>query len=122
MNAGYLDELNTNQLNLIQKILTIKATNHEQPLFELPFTDNPTVIHYVDKFYNRMVAEKRIDVLVGNKEKKDKKAESIYKRLISIALGIWMSGKLVPNGCRTKPWPNCKFPLFSSCGAGIRTI
>jgi len=70
LNAGYLDELNTDQLNLIQKILTAKATNHDQPLFELPYTDDPTVIQYVDKFYNRMVAEKRIDVLVENQEKK----------------------------------------------------
>jgi hypothetical protein len=70
LNAGYLDELNTDQLNLIQKILTAKATNGDQPLFELPFTDDPTVIQYVDKFYTRMVAEKRIDVLIENQEKK----------------------------------------------------
>lgn len=74
LNAGYLDELTTDQLNLIQKILTIKATNHEQPLFELPFTDDPTVLYYVDKFYNRMVGEKRIDVLVENREKKAQKS------------------------------------------------
>jgi len=70
LNAGYLDELTTDQLNLIQKILTAKATNYDQPLFELPFTDDTTVLHYVDKFYKRMVAEKRIDVLVKNQEKK----------------------------------------------------
>jgi len=70
LNAGYLDELTTDQLNLIQKILTTKATHHDQPLFELPFTDDATVIKYVDKFYNRMVAEKRIDVLIVNQEKK----------------------------------------------------
>ena len=70
LNSGFLDELTTDQLNLIQKILTIKATNHHQPLFELPFTDDPTVLHYVDKFYNRMVAEKRIDVLIVSQEKK----------------------------------------------------
>ena len=28
LNAGYLDELTTDQLNLIQKILTIKASIH----------------------------------------------------------------------------------------------
>lgn len=69
LNAGYLDELNTDQLNLIQKILTAKATNYDQPLFELPYTDDPKVIEYVYKFYNRMVAEKRIDVLLENQEK-----------------------------------------------------
>jgi hypothetical protein len=74
LNAGYLDELNTDQLNLIQKILTAKVNNHDQPLFELPYTDDPTVIHYVDAFYNRMVAEKRIDVGIEKQEKKPSKS------------------------------------------------
>jgi len=70
LNAGYLDELTTDQLNLIQKILTAKVNNHDKPLFELPYTGDATVIHYVDELYNRMVAEKRIDVLVEKQEKK----------------------------------------------------
>lgn len=70
LNAGYLDGLTTDELNLIQKILTLKVANHDKPLFELPYTDNSTVIRYVDEFYNRMVAEKRIDVFVEKKEKK----------------------------------------------------
>lgn len=69
LNAGYLDELNTDQLNLIQKILTAKADNHPQSLFELPYTNDETVIRYVNEFYDRMVAEKRIDVLVIKPEK-----------------------------------------------------
>jgi hypothetical protein len=73
LNAGYLDELNTDQLNLIQKILTAKVANHDQPLFELPYTEDTTIIHYVNEFYNRMVAEKRIDVLVDKPEKKPSK-------------------------------------------------
>ena len=74
LNAGYLDELTTDQLNLIQKILTAKANNYAQPLFELPFTEDATVIQYVEKFYNRMVAEKRIDVLVEKQAKKPSKS------------------------------------------------
>ena len=70
LNAGYLDELNTDQLNLIQKILTSKVNNHDKPLFELPYTDDTVVNHYVDEFYNRMVCEKRIDVFVDKQEKK----------------------------------------------------
>lgn len=73
LNAGYLDELNTDQLNLIQKILTLKVANHDKPLFELPYTDDAMVIQYVDKFYQRMVAEKRIDVLVEKQVKKPSK-------------------------------------------------
>lgn len=73
LNAGYLDELTTGQLNLIQKILTAKVNNYGQSLFEFPVTDDTTVIHYVDEFYNRMVAEKRIDVLVEKKPSKSGK-------------------------------------------------
>ncbi len=58
-------------VDLIQKILTAKVANHDKPLFELPYTDDPTVLGHVEAFFNRMVAEKRIDVFV---EKKDKKA------------------------------------------------
>ena len=70
LNAGYLDALNTDQLNLIQKILTSKVNNPDKPLFELPYTDDTVVNHYVDEFYNRMVCEKRIDVFVEKQEKK----------------------------------------------------
>jgi len=74
LNAGYLDELTTDQLNLIQKILTAKVANHDNALFELPYTDDTMVMRYVDEFYNRMVAEKRIDVFVDKKEGKGSKS------------------------------------------------
>ena len=70
LNAGYLDGLSTDQLNLIQKILTAKVANYDKPLFELPYTEDTTVIRYVDEFYQRMIIEKRIDVLVEKREKK----------------------------------------------------
>jgi hypothetical protein len=73
LNAGYLDELTTDQLNLIQKILTAKVANHDNALFELPYTDDTTVIRCVDDFFKRMVAEKRIDVFVEKKDKKESK-------------------------------------------------
>jgi hypothetical protein len=74
LNAGYLDGLSTDQLNLIQKILTLKVNNHDQPLFELPYTDDPLVIQHVEEFYNRMIAEKRIDVLVEKSDKNEHKS------------------------------------------------
>ena len=83
LNAGYLDELTTDQLNLVQKILTAKVANHDNPLFELPYTDDPIVVRYVDNFFRRMVAEKRIDVFV---EKKGKKASPKGKDLQMIDL------------------------------------
>ena len=70
LNAGYLDELSTDQLNLIQKILTAKVSSCDKPLFDLPYTEDQTVLGYVEEFYNRMVAEKRIDVLLENQGKK----------------------------------------------------
>ena len=73
LNAGYLDALNTDQLNLIQKILTAKANNPEKPLFDLPYTGDQVVTHYVENFYSRMVAEKRIDVLVDKQPSKSGK-------------------------------------------------
>ena len=79
----FRSELTTDQLNLIQKILTAKVANHDNALFKLPYTDDKIVMHYVDEFYNRMVAEKRIDVLV---EQKDKKASKNGKDLQMIDL------------------------------------
>jgi hypothetical protein len=73
LNAGYLDGLTTDQLNLIQKILTAKVANHDNQLFELPYTDDTTVVLHVEEFYQRMVAEKRIDVFVEKKENKSSK-------------------------------------------------
>lgn len=77
LNAGYLDALSTDQLNLIQKILTDKVNNHDEPLFELPYTEDVIVIKYVDEFYNRMVAEKRIDVLVDKTDKNRHKSSQM---------------------------------------------
>lgn len=74
LNAGYLDELNTDQLNLIQKILTQKVAHPDKALFDFAYTDDPMVISYVDEFYNRMVAEKRIDVLLENQHKQASKS------------------------------------------------
>ena len=62
LSAGFLDELTTDQLNLIQRILTEKVNNIGFSLFEVPYCQDPVVLDYVELFYNRMVAEKRIDV------------------------------------------------------------
>ncbi len=62
LSAGFLDDLNPDQLNLIQKILTEKVSNAGNVLFDLPVSDDLVVLNYVDLFYNRMVTEKRIDV------------------------------------------------------------
>ena len=65
-----LKRLKVEQLNHIQKILTAKASNHDNPLFELPYTNDPIVTGYLYDLYNRMVSERRIDALLENREKK----------------------------------------------------
>ena len=62
LSAGFLDELSAEQLNAIQKILTAKVANLGNPLFELPYSDDLVVLDYVERFFSRMVVEKRIDI------------------------------------------------------------
>lgn len=62
LSAGFLDELSADQLNAIQKILTAKVVNLGSALFELPYSDDLVVLDYVERFFNRMVVEKRIDI------------------------------------------------------------
>jgi len=62
LSAGFLDELSAEQLNTIQKILTAKVANLGNSLFELPYSDDLVVLDYVERFFNRMLVEKRIDI------------------------------------------------------------
>jgi len=62
LNCGYLDNLIPEQLNQIQKILTAKALNNNSHLFESPSSDDAVVLAHAEEYYNRMIAEKRIDV------------------------------------------------------------
>jgi hypothetical protein len=69
LNVGYIDDLTTDQLNLIQKILTARVANQDKPLFELPYTSDLKVTRYVDELYQRMVDEKHIDNFVDKVNK-----------------------------------------------------
>jgi hypothetical protein len=72
LNIGFLDAegLTSEQLNLIQKILTQRVEQAQNLLFEIPVNDDPVVNQYVEIYYNRLVAEKRIDVLQEKPKKK----------------------------------------------------
>lgn len=72
LNVGFLDGegLTPEQLNLIQKILTQRALQGNNLLFEIPVSDDLIVNQYVETYYNRLVAEKRIDVLPDKPKKK----------------------------------------------------
>ena len=78
LNAGYLDTLTADQLNLIQKILTEKAKNASNPLFDLPPSSDPIVVRYVESFYNQMVADKRIDVCDSKIRQHEPKTARIF--------------------------------------------
>jgi len=80
LNAGYLDELNTDQLNLVQKLVSEKATHCNDPLFSCHSNDDFVVNKYVEEFYNRLVAEKKIDVVQEKgKKRKAKDGKDIQK-------------------------------------------
>jgi len=72
LNVGFLDGegLTPEQLNLIQKILTQRALQGNNLLFEIPVSDDLIVNQYVETYYNRLVAENRIDVLPDKPKKK----------------------------------------------------
>lgn len=70
LNVGFLEGLTTDQMNLIQKILTQRVENIQHLLFDIPLSNDPIINQYVDEYYNRLVAEKRIDVLDDKPKKK----------------------------------------------------
>lgn len=61
LNLGFLEGLSPEQMNLIGKILTARAENQGNQLFEFPVSDDPVVTQYVEAYYARLVSEKRID-------------------------------------------------------------
>ncbi len=72
LNVGFLEGegLTTDQMNLIQKILTQRVEQVQNMLFDIPVSEDPVVNQYVETYYNRLVAEKRIDVLQEKPKKK----------------------------------------------------
>jgi len=62
LNVGFLEGLTPEQMNLIQKMLTERAENQDQKLFEFPISDDPVVNQYFEAYYARLVSEKKIDV------------------------------------------------------------
>lgn len=81
LSAGFLDELSADQLNAIQKILTAKVANLSNPLFELPYSDDLVVLDYVERFFNRMVVEKRIDMPKEESAPKASRHGKEYQRI-----------------------------------------
>jgi len=83
LNVGFLEGLTTDQMNLIQKILTQRVENANNILFDIPISVDPIINQYVDEYYNRLVAEKRIDVLL-DKPKRKPYAKGKYLEIIDL--------------------------------------
>jgi hypothetical protein len=69
LSAGFLDELSGDQLKKIQQGLVLRIEGSDNTLF--PEEHDPDVANYIDRFYQQMVKEKRIDVLPGSSKHKD---------------------------------------------------
>jgi len=71
LNVGYLDSVPVKKLNQVQKILTEKVKHCNDSLFEEVLIEDEVVKHYVSILYNRMIAEKRLDIVSENKTAKN---------------------------------------------------
>lgn len=60
LTVGFLDELEADQMNLIQKGLTDRVSGLANKLF--PEENTPLVTSYIERFYQQMAKEKRIDL------------------------------------------------------------
>jgi transposase len=67
--AGFLDELSPDHLNQIQNGLNLRVEGLDNQLF--PGNTDPLASAYIDRFYQQMVKEKRIDVLPKPTSNKD---------------------------------------------------
>lgn len=63
LNVGFMDGVEPEELNRIQKLLNRKCQSSGKELFEFEYQkETPVIQQYVDEFYSRLVKEKRIDV------------------------------------------------------------
>lgn len=69
LSAGFLDGLSTEQLKMIQHGLTSRIEGTTNKLF--PDTNDAVVIDYVERFYQQMVRERRIDILPKTTSQQD---------------------------------------------------
>jgi hypothetical protein len=69
LSAGYLDEVSGTQLKKIQQGLSLRIEGSDSILF--PEEHDPVVSSYIDRFYQQMIKEKRIDVLPENGKHKE---------------------------------------------------
>ena len=67
--VGFLEEVNASQLNKIQKGLNLRVEGLDNTLF--PEEPDPVVISCIERFYQQMINEKRIDILPKRGKNKD---------------------------------------------------
>ena len=67
LTAGFIDDLSSDQLAMVQKGLNDHLEGKNNKLFEQ--SEDPLVKFYIDKFFKQMVKEKRIDKTITDKNK-----------------------------------------------------
>ena len=68
LNVGFMDEVSPEQINKIQKLITARADGNLSFFAEI----DPLVNHYVETLFNKMIAEKKIDLPAETVELKKK--------------------------------------------------
>jgi hypothetical protein len=65
LNVGFMDCLEANDLNRIQKLLNYKSQSTSGELFDMEYEkEYPVIRKWVDKLFARLINEKKIDVQV----------------------------------------------------------
>lgn len=96
LNIGFLDHLEPEQLNGIQKELTLRVDG-KASLFS---PEDPLVVAHVELFWSKIVSEKRVDVSIEGQERKRKliDTETRWSTVMCVRLG--------QNGYVIKHWNN----------------
>jgi len=73
LNVGFMDGIQPEELNRIQKFLNHKCRHSDNELFQLEFDKESSLVRqWVDELYRRLVSEKKIDVPELPPARKDK--------------------------------------------------
>jgi hypothetical protein len=77
LNVGFMGDIDVDDMNRIQKLLTHKCQRSSGDLFGIEYEQEPPVVqHWFNELYGRLVKEKRVDILdVGQDKSQDKSSE-----------------------------------------------
>ena len=117
LSAGFLDELSGDQLKKIQQGLSLRIDGADNTLF--PDGHDPDATTYIDRFYQQMIKEKRIDVLPRNNKHKDRQTidmDSLRNKDVREVGAEWLCYQAIlqlkiDKFLESKRWDNKKIAL-----------